>query len=81
MDDEKEFREWLAEHTTCSSEALTDIVSRLKRAFRIQPWSDPDFYLFYLNKNKEFQGLSMYVRSQIRRSVRLYCEFIQLREQ
>ena len=80
MKDEKEFREWLAKNTTCSENALSDIVSRFKRATRIQPWDDAETYLFYLDKNDEFQKLSMFVKSQIRRAVRLYCDFLKSSE-
>lgn len=81
MKDEKEFREWLSKNTTCSNDALSDIVCRFKRATRIQPWDDAETYLFYLEKKEEFQKLSMFVKSQIRRAVRLYCEFLKSREE
>ena len=39
-------------------------------------WDNADTYLFYLEKEKQFEALSVSVRSQIRKAVKLYAEYL-----
>ena len=72
------FKEWLSKNTEYSDAAVNDIVSRMKRADRMLPWEPTKVYLFHLEQQDEFGRLSVSVKSQIRRAVRLYSDFIQL---
>jgi hypothetical protein len=68
----KEFRKWLESNTEYSPAVINDNVSRIKRADRILKWSSDDTYLFYLENEPVFVELSVSVKSQIRKSVKLY---------
>ena len=70
-----EFSVWLGENTQYSPAVVSDIVSRMKRADSIMEWNDSETYLFYLEKVQAFQQLTMCVKSQIRKAVRLYRSF------
>lgn len=75
MTDYTDFKNWLQENTTYSRAVIGDIASRMNRADHILKWNNSDTYLFYLNKEKAFMGLSVSVRSQIRKAVKLYTEY------
>lgn len=76
MEDLQEFKEWLFINTKYTKETVSDILSRLKRANSILPWFDDDIYLFELERREEFKKLSSSVRSQIRRAIGLYFEYL-----
>ncbi len=69
------FGEWLHENTQYSNAVIGDTLSRMKRADHILEWNDSDTYLFYLEKEKQFETLSVSVRSQIRKAVKLYTAY------
>lgn len=71
----EEFRKWLVENTTYSLPVISDTVSRIKRADRILEWSGEDIYQFRLEQLEEYKKLSVSVRSQIKKAVKLYFEF------
>lgn len=71
-----EFRKWLDEKTDYTKATKSNIVSRLKRADGIIPVVVEDVYLFNLSNQPEFQNMSVTVKSQIRRAIRLYLEFM-----
>ena len=71
----EEFRKWLIENTTYSLPVISDTVSRIKRADRILEWSGEDIYQFRLEQLEEYKKLSVSVRSQIKKAVKLYFEF------
>lgn len=71
-----EFRKWLDEKTDYTKATKSNIVSRLKRADGIIPVVVKDVYLFNLSNQPEFQNMSVSVKSQIRRAIRLYLEFM-----
>lgn len=71
----EEFRKWLVENTTYSLPVISDTVSRIKRADRILEWSGEDVYQFRLEQLEEYKKLSVSVRSQIKKAVKLYFEF------
>ena len=71
----EEFRKWLVENTTYSLPVISDTVSRIKRADRILEWSGENIYQFRLEQLEEYKKLSVSVRSQIKKAVKLYFEF------
>lgn len=70
-----EFKNWLTENTSYSSPVISDTVSRAKRADKILEWSGEDVYQFRLEQLEEYKKLSVSVRSQIKKAVKLYSEF------
>ena len=72
MIQEKEFRVWLTENYTYSPAVVGDIVSRIKRANRILEFDLDDAYQFYLEHEESYKVLSVSVRSQIKKAVKLY---------
>lgn len=74
-----EFREWLMKEKQYSDRASRDVQSRLKRAISLSGEKDitPEI-LAKIEANTEFKGLSMSVKSQIRRAVKFYQEYIHL---
>lgn len=69
------FKKWLTTNTNYSDRVISDIVSRLKRADRILTVRPEELYLFELEHTEEFNKISTSVKSQIRKSVRLYYQF------
>lgn len=75
MVDTAQFKTWLEENTPYSGAVIGDTVSRLRRADSILEVTEEEVYLFYLERKPEFKALSMSVRSQIKKAVRLYLTF------
>lgn len=75
MNDISNFKLWLTENKEYSAKTIGNIVSRLKRADSILPWTNDTVYLFLLEQADEFKKISESVRSQIRKAVKLYFEF------
>jgi nitrogenase molybdenum-iron protein alpha/beta subunit len=73
----EDFKKWLKDNTEYSDAVICDTVSRIRRADSILVWNDTDTYLFYLEKEKRFVDLSVSVRSQIRKAVKLYSAYAQ----
>ena len=73
--DAKEFKVWLVENTNYSAAVVTDTVSRIKRADKILEWNEEDVYQFRLEQKDKYKMLSVSVRSQIKKAVKLYTEF------
>ena len=71
-----QFRTWLKENTTYSDAVINDTVSRVKRADSILEWYDDEVYQFYLEKHEKYHVLSTSVRSQIKKAVSLYYQYI-----
>ena len=69
------FKEWLKNNTEYSDAVIRDTISRMKRADSILEWNTADTYLFYLEKEQNFEILSVSVRSQIRKAVKLYSSY------
>ena len=69
------FKEWLKNNTEYSDAVIGDTASRMKRADSILEWNDTDTYLFYLEKEQKFEILSVSVRSQMRKAVKLYSAY------
>ena len=70
------FSELLENNKDMSHKSSHDVASRLKRAMNILNVEDIDVKdLKLLEEKEEFQALSMTVKSQLRRAIRLYKEF------
>lgn len=76
MVDIQGFKEWLKVSKTYTPDVISDLGSRLKRADTIKEWVDDETYLFYLEKEESFKSLSVSVKSQLRRAVKLYTEYL-----
>ena len=76
MIDTVNFREWLSNNTTYSDSVITDTISRIKRADAILEWYDDEVYQFYLERENDYKKLSVSVRSQIKKAVKLYYKYI-----
>lgn len=73
----KEYIDWLKEKKKIGNKSAHDYVSRVKRAKLIESFERVnDLYIKNLEDNCEFISLSTSVKSQIRRSLRLYIEFL-----
>lgn len=75
MIDVEMFKTWLKSNTTYSEAVISDTISRVKRADKILEWNDEETYFFYLEQQEKYKGLSVSVRSQIKKSVMLYHSF------
>ena len=75
MENYSDFREWLDENTKYTNQTKGNIVSRLKRADAIMRVNENPVYLFNLSNKPEFMDLSVSVKSQVRRAVKLYFEY------
>lgn len=75
MIDAKGFKEWLTENTNFSKRVVGNTVCRMRRVDRIQDWDEDEHYLYNLEKNDEFLELTVSVKSQCRRAVRLYTAY------
>ena len=74
-----DFKSWLAKKNSFPIKVCTDIASRLNRAkgiVDIEKYKDVDEALFHLSTKAAFKSLTVSVRSQVRRSVKLYMEFM-----
>lgn len=72
MVDTESFKVWIRDNTKFSDAVVCDTASRIKRADSILEWSGDETYLFYLEKEQNFIDLSVSVKSQLRRAVKLY---------
>lgn len=77
MLDFSNFKNWLAASSGYSKETVGNVISRLKRADAILPWFHDEVYLFRLEQTEEYMGLSLSVKSQIKKAVKLYFEYLQ----
>ena len=80
MNDLSNFKLWLTENKNYSSKVISNTVSRFKRADSMLTWFDDPVYQYKLEQVEEYQNLSMSVRSQIKKAVKLYSEFIAAQE-
>ena len=72
------FYEWLHDTQVVSEKVQSDTVSRLKRANAICPMTgEPDaYYIFTLEQTPEYKTMSSTVRSQLKRAVTLYADYL-----
>ena len=73
------FSKWLHEEQALSMRTEHDTVSRLKRANTIHKMkASPDaFYLFQLEQESDFKELKSAVKSQIKRAINLYAQYLE----
>ena len=76
MVDTEQFRKSLKDNTTYSDAVISDMSSRIKRADSLLEWYDDEVYQFYLEQNGQYKLLSVSVRSQIKKAVKLYRQFV-----
>ena len=74
------FKQWLDVNSTYTKETKSNIVSRLRRADKIVPLDKDPVYLFNLSQSGEFVVLSVSVKSQIRRAVKIYHKYLEAEE-
>lgn len=70
------FKLWLTEHKNYTPKTISNMASRIKRADGILTWYNDAVYQFHLEQSDEYQALPCDIRSQIKRSVKLYSEFL-----
>jgi DNA (cytosine-5)-methyltransferase 1 len=73
-----EFSNWLKLNKAFTDASASDVCSRLRRVISICPMdleSELESNIFALGQKKEFKGLSASVKSQLKRSLKLYKEF------
>ena len=75
------FENWLDANFTYTKETKSNIVSRLRRADKILAVVNEPVYLFNLSRCDEFTTLSVNVKSQVRRAVKLYSQYLENEEQ
>ena len=75
MVDTEGFKNWLKENSSYSEAVIGDMASRVKRADGIIEWYDEEVYQFYLEQKEQYKCLSVSVRSQIKKAVKLYRQF------
>lgn len=73
-----EFCQWLQNNTQYKPRVQSDIISRVKRANGIIPLPEQAdmYYVFQLQQNDAYKSLSTSVRSQIKKAVTIYFEFL-----
>lgn len=76
MSDFCNFKLWLAENKDYSGRVISNIVSRFRRANNILPWFNDSIYQYQLEQTDTYKELSTTVRSQIKKAVKLYSEFV-----
>ena len=72
-----DFKMWLDINTNYTKETKSNLISRLKRANNILPVTNEPIYLFLLSQERAFNQLSVNVRSQLRRSVKIYTQYLE----
>lgn len=75
MNKYSDFKKWLEDNTNYTKPTISNIVSRLKRADGILPLIDKPVYIFELSRMSKFSELTVSVKSQIRRAIKLYFQF------
>ena len=76
MQDMNSFKNWITNNTSYSKATVSDTVSRVKRANSILPIFDDIVYQFRLEQTDEYKQLSCAVRSQIKKAIKLYFEYL-----
>jgi DNA (cytosine-5)-methyltransferase 1 len=77
------FREWLAHQSLRRSVPVSDVISRLRRVaafIDLNAQCDVEMLIDDLNHVEQFMELTVTVRSQLRRALRLYKTFMESSE-
>lgn len=72
------FKAWLEKNSNYSPRTISDMLSRVQRALNIFPPTEElsDYYLYQLDKVPAFSELSATVKSQMRKAMSLYIEYL-----
>jgi hypothetical protein len=73
------FREWLEDRKGLKARSASDVVSRTRRVEKLIDISLEVPYeqiIESLIKNEEYKNFSPYVKSQVKRAIKLYKEFV-----
>lgn len=72
-----DFKIWLKENTNYANKVICDTVSRFNRAEKILPvnTNNVELYLFTLSQTDEYKFLTSSVKSQMKKSIKLYFEY------
>jgi len=73
-----DFREWLQNSKSLTKNSAEDVVSRIKRAKNIMEIDVPidiETLLFHFMGKPAFKTLTITVKSQLKRAIKLYKEF------
>ena len=73
-----DFQTWLQNTKSLTKNSATDVVSRIKRAKKIMDIDVPidiDTLLFHFTEKPTFKALTITVKSQLKRAIKLYMEF------
>ncbi len=76
--DNESFKEWLTEEKGLSARVAKDVLSRLNRGKSFIDYDSAmpiDEVLMLLERRPDFISLTRSVKSQIRRALRLHCEY------
>lgn len=76
-----DFKQWLKGNTEYSDAVISDMASRVKRADKILPWFNDNVYQYKLEQTDEYKKISVSVRSQIKKAVTLYFQFVTNRKE
>ena len=71
------FKTWLDTNSTYTKATKSNIISRLRRADKMVPITENPVYLFNLSQCSDFNALSVNVKSQIRRAVKIYHYYLE----
>jgi len=77
-EDYADFREWLQNTKSLTKNSAEDVVSRIKRAKNIMEIDVPidiETLLFHFMGKPAFKVLTITVKSQLKRAIKLYKEF------
>ena len=74
-----DFKTWLESNYDYSARTISDIVCRVSRCFDICPCENvpDDLYMYRLEKTEGFSSLSVNVKSQIRRALKIFMVYLQ----
>lgn len=72
----KEFKQWLNENTSYTDRVVRDMASRASRADRILTFNSNVSYQDELEKCVEYKAVDVSCRSQMKKAVKLYMEFM-----
>lgn len=74
----EQFSEWLKQNKNFSDRTIRDTQSRILRAHKLLPRDNMDtmMYVYYLEHTPQYMELSTSVKSQIKRALTLFDEFI-----
>ena len=73
-----DFQTWLQNTKSLTKNSATDVVSRIKRAKKIMDIDVPidiETLLFHFTGKPTFKALTITVKSQLKRAIKLYMEF------